>query len=1058
MNKFAVIRKLRLLMSALFCASVMCIAAQAQSVVINKYQNSGTTSDIIELLVVQDSLDMRGMIIKDFSSSMANDGGGKFQFSTDALWSSVRSGTLIVLRNTNSAADASASGSDYNLDIGLQNTTYFANLGGAFDIATTELVMIKVAGSGAAGVTGSIHGLAGGTAGAQFTSAAPPKLRATGTSGTGQFVFANNSTQTLADFNGTDATGAATGLTFGTGNNANNTAFINSLRTTTAVTEPTTPASNVQFSSIGSNSLTVSWTNGNGSSRLVLAKQASSVDGNPADGTAYTANSAFGSGSQVGSGNFAVFSGTGNTVNVTGLSPGITYHFAVYEFNGSGASADYLIVNPARGSQTTAAAFSISGQIIQAAGGAGGSGITVALSGSQSATTTTDANGNYTFSGVTGGGSYTVTPTSAGFTFTPASSSISNLGSNQVLNFSAKTKIIISEFRFRGTDPDDSGSRTGAANEFVELYNQTNAPVDISGFAVVSSDNPSAAKFVAPGAAGSNTTVIRAYGNYLITGQDYNLTSYSSADGTFNGDILDGGGVALFTGGGAFAAGNRLDSVGFSGSPALFNEGTPLSPAGGIVSDSENSFVRLFDNTGLPKDSNNNNGDFILIATDAAVYSGVQSVLGAPGPQNRNSPIFRSGDFTAGLIDSGASSTAVPNRVRDAGNTSSQNPLGTLAIRRRYTNNTGNPVTTMRMRVIGITTIGSAPAYSPQAVLRALSSANITVTSADGQRQIAVKGITLEQPPIQINGGGLNSSFIINLDGSLAAGDGVNVDVLLGIVANGRLVFNTQIESVSGAVQSSNIHLTMGNPSNAVMNTNQPCNYLLEKSQYVLSYCSTKNQANWVSWHLDPSWLGSTPRQDDFREDTTLPAGFYQVQETDYQFATYGFDRGHHTASADRTATVPDNSATFLMSNMMPQSPDNNQGPWNNMEQDLRTLVTGSGKELYIVMGGAGTGGTTASGTFNNIVTPSGQQINVPNQVWKVIIVLDRAAGDDVARVTTSTRVIAVIMPNTSGIRNNDWRQYRVSVDQVETLTGFNFFSNVPDNIENVIESTVDNQ
>src|SRR3954452_2590777 len=91
--------------------------ARAQSVVINKYFNSGTTADVVELLVIQDGLDMRGMIIKDFSSNMANDGGGKYQFSNDALWASVPKGTLIVLRNDNTAADTSVGGGDYNLDI-----------------------------------------------------------------------------------------------------------------------------------------------------------------------------------------------------------------------------------------------------------------------------------------------------------------------------------------------------------------------------------------------------------------------------------------------------------------------------------------------------------------------------------------------------------------------------------------------------------------------------------------------------------------------------------------------------------------------------------------------------------------------------------------------------------------------------------------------------------------------------------------------------------------------------------------------------------------------------
>src|SRR4029079_9066153 len=146
----------------------------------NKYFNSGGANgagDIFELLVIQDHLDMRGMIDKDFSAHMVHDGGGKFTFTTNALWSSVRSGTLIVLRTDNSAADTTTGGADYNLDIGMLNTTFFTSGGGTFDIATTDMVMIKAAGTGTAGVTGSIHVLAGGTAGAQFKHTPPPQLR-----------------------------------------------------------------------------------------------------------------------------------------------------------------------------------------------------------------------------------------------------------------------------------------------------------------------------------------------------------------------------------------------------------------------------------------------------------------------------------------------------------------------------------------------------------------------------------------------------------------------------------------------------------------------------------------------------------------------------------------------------------------------------------------------------------------------------------------------------------------------------------------------------------------
>jgi endonuclease G len=141
------------------------------------------------------------------------------------------------------------------------------------------------------------------------------------------------------------------------------------------------------------------------------------------------------------------------------------------------------------------------------------------------------------------------------------------------------------------------------------------------------------------------------------------------------------------------------------------------------------------------------------------------------------------------------------------------------------------------------------------------------------------------------------------------------------------------------------------------------------------------------------------------------------------------------------------------MTNMMPQSPDNNQGPWADLEDYSRTLVN-AGNELHIIMGGAGQGGTGSNGGVTTTI--AGGHVQVPAQTWKVILV-QLQGTNDVARVTTSTRVIAVIMPNTQGIRSNNWQQYRVSVDQVEQLTGYNFFSNVPATTQAVIESVVDN-
>ncbi|HEY0459503.1 MAG TPA: DNA/RNA non-specific endonuclease [Pyrinomonadaceae bacterium] len=244
------------------------------------------------------------------------------------------------------------------------------------------------------------------------------------------------------------------------------------------------------------------------------------------------------------------------------------------------------------------------------------------------------------------------------------------------------------------------------------------------------------------------------------------------------------------------------------------------------------------------------------------------------------------------------------------------------------------------------------------------------------------------------------------------------------------------------ATPSSNVNLTMGNPSGATTNVAVPTNYLMQKPQYVMSYHRDNGRPNWVSWHLDPSWLGSTPRQDSFRADTSLPVGWYQVQGTDYSGS--GYDRGHMCPSADRTKTVADNDATFLMSNMIPQAPTNNQQTWANLESYCRTLAQ-QGSELYIISGGYGNSGFIANG-----------HVAIPTYTWKVVMILPQGTND-VARVATSTRLIAVSIPNNNSVVS-DWRQYRVSVDSVESLTGYDFFSNVPASIQSVIESTIDTQ
>lgn len=243
-------------------------------------------------------------------------------------------------------------------------------------------------------------------------------------------------------------------------------------------------------------------------------------------------------------------------------------------------------------------------------------------------------------------------------------------------------------------------------------------------------------------------------------------------------------------------------------------------------------------------------------------------------------------------------------------------------------------------------------------------------------------------------------------------------------------------------------HLLMGNPNGATVDVNFPDNYLMMKLQYALSYNNTRRIPNWTSWHLDSTWRGSAARQDDYRNDTSLPPGFNQVLGTDYQGS--GFDRGHMCPSADRTSSIPDNSATFLMDNMVPQAPGNNQGPWADMENYLRTFLPGS--ELYIVSGGSGAGGTGSAGGTTNVLASG---VTVPQKTWKVVLILP-VGDNDVSRVDGNTRTIAVIMPNNHSVGSDQWQKYLATVDQVEALTGYDFFSNVPAATQAVFEPKLD--
>ena len=117
--------------------------------------------------------------------------------------------------------------------------------------------------------------------------------------------------------------------------------------------EPTVPSSALGLMPKGCNKIKANWTGGNGEGHLVIVKAGSPVDIFPNDRSSYQADSAWSRGSDIGNGNYVVYDGKADSITVINLPPGQTYHFAVFEYNGSGFSANYLTTNYPTNSATT---------------------------------------------------------------------------------------------------------------------------------------------------------------------------------------------------------------------------------------------------------------------------------------------------------------------------------------------------------------------------------------------------------------------------------------------------------------------------------------------------------------------------------------------------------------------------------------------------------------------------------------------------------------------------------------------------------------------------------
>ena len=248
---------------------------------------------------------------------------------------------------------------------------------------------------------------------------------------------------------------------------------------------------------------------------------------------------------------------------------------------------------------------------------------------------------------------------------------------------------------------------------------------------------------------------------------------------------------------------------------------------------------------------------------------------------------------------------------------------------------------------------------------------------------------------------------------------------------------NDPVPASPASADAYNEALPYGNPSNATTDPNNPDNYLVVHDSHVLSYNDSRGTMNWVAWRTTLEDLGERLPRELFQPDRSLPAGFRRIQYYDYSGS--GYDRGHMVPSADRFANPKLNEQTFLMTNIVPQTGDLNQFPWNKLESYSRGIVR-RGNDTYTIAGVYGENGMLKG------------KVTVPTNCWKVIVVLRRGNIE----ISRSTRIIAVDMPNIDGIAEVRWENYKTTVRSIEQKTGLDLFSSLPRELQDVIETRVD--
>lgn len=211
-----------------------------------------------------------------------------------------------------------------------------------------------------------------------------------------------------------------------------------------------------------------------------------------------------------------------------------------------------------------------------------------------------------------------------------------------------------------------------------------------------------------------------------------------------------------------------------------------------------------------------------------------------------------------------------------------------------------------------------------------------------------------------------------------------------------------------------------------------PGEQIIEHTGYTLSYNEEYEVASWVAYELTrDEVLGEGSREDDFKSDPAVRTGSATLAD----YKNSGYDRGHLAPAADFKWSEEAMSDTFYLSNMTPQEGTFNRGIWADLESVVRTFAYDNGS-VYVV-----TGPVLTDGPYKTI---GSNKVAVPKRFYKVI--LDYTEPE--------LKAIGFVLPNEKSDKR--LQSFAMSVDEVEEITGINFFPALPDDQEEELESSYD--